>query len=458
MKLAWLTAVALAIQVQQAGPPLRPRPSAPGAISGRITDADGKPVAGIEVRAMRRMAPNGVLQLVSVGGQDVGVSDADGKYFIANREPGDYLVVAFTHGRVLTPKPSLDTVRLGPPSSAGPDGVTLGYVITFFPGTPIDSEATPVTVTTADRTGTDIRLSRRPVFELTGSISGSATSGPTPWVTIAPASLADHMGGLNVRRVRLIDGRFSVPDLPAGAYVVSYRGLSGWAESTITIAATTPAPVVLELRPDRLVSGRVEFTGATPPPVIPAPSQVRPDFMVELRPAVLMAGASFTSTPIGSSLTFSTRAGGSGGLALRVRVPAPWVQVAGYIDGVDTLDVPYTGAGSKDALIVIADRRTGLQVSVRDAADRPAPDATVILFSEDPRYWVRSSRRAAVLVATGGSVTMPVVPPGRYFITAVRGIPADQTVTTAFIESVKARALPLEIAAGENRSVTLKVN
>lgn len=148
------------------------------------------------------------------------------------------------------------------------------------------------------------------------------------------------------------------------------------------IAGTAPPPVVLEMQPDRVVSGRVEFTGSTPPPVMQGPSQAKPEFMVELRPAVLSAGASFTATPIGSSLTFSTRAGGSGGLALRVRVPAPWVQVAGFIDGVDTLDVPYTGSGSKDALIVIADCRTGLQVTVRDAADRPAADATVILFSE----------------------------------------------------------------------------
>ena len=458
MRLTWLAVVLLASQVPPVGQPPRPRPSAPGAISGRITDADGKPVAGIEVRTVRRMTLAGVSQLVSVGGQDVGVSDAEGKYVIANRDPGEYLVVAFTHGRALTPKPSLDTVRLGPPPSAGPDGVMLGYVMTFFPGTPIDGEATPVTVMTTERTGTDIRLSRRPVFELTGSISGSSGSRPTPWVTVTPASVGDQMAGLNVRRVRLNDGRFQAPDLPAGVYLISYRGLSGWAEGTVTIAGTAPAPVVLQLQPDRLVSGRVEFAGSTPPPIPQGPPTAKPEFWVELRPAVVTAGVSFTATPIGSSLTFSTRAGGSAPLALRVRVPAPWIQVAGYIDGVDTLDVPYEGSGSKDALIVITDRRTGLQVTVRDAADRPAVDATVILFSEDPRYWIRSSRRASVLVATGGSVTVPDVPPGRYFVIAAKGIAPDQPVTPAFIESVRAKALPIEIVAGENRSVTLRIN
>ena len=458
VRLAWLTAVLLVSQVPPAGQPPRPRPSAPGAISGRITDADGKPVAGIEVRTVRRMTLGGISQLVSVGGQDVGVSDAEGKYVIANREPGEYLVVAFTHGRALTPKPSLDMVRLGPPPSAGPDGVMLGHVTTFFPGTPIDSEATPVTVTTTERTGTDIRLSRQPVFELTGSISGSSDFGPTRLVTIAPASVGDQMGGLNVRRVRVTERRFVVPDLPAGTYLLSFRPPAGWAEATVTIAATTPAPVVLEMQPDRVVSGRVEFTGSTPPPVVQGPTTAKPEFWVELRPAVVTAGASFTATPLGSSLTFSTRAGGSAPLALRARVPAPWVQVAGYIDGVDTLDVPYEGRGSKDALIVIADRRTGLQVTVRDAADRPAVDATVILFSEEPRYWIRSSRRASVLVATGGAVTIPDVPPGRYFVIATKGVAPDQSVTPAFIESVRAKALPLEIVAGENRSVTLRIN
>jgi hypothetical protein len=266
------------------------------------------------------------------------------------------------------------------------------------------------------------------------------------------------MGGLNVRRVRLLDGRFVAPDLPAGTYAISFRPQSGWAEATVTIAGRTPDPVTLELQPDRVVTGRVEFVGSTPAPVIARPSGPRPEFMVELRPAVLTAGASFTAHPLEPGLTFSARAGGSGGLALRLRVPAPWVQVAGFIDGVDTLDVPYLGAGSNDALIVIADRRTGLQVRVHDTAGRPATDATVILFADDPRYWTRPSRRAAVLAAAGGSVTVPEVPPGRYFITAARGVAPGQTVTPAFIESFKARALPLEIVAGENRSVTLRVD
>jgi hypothetical protein len=178
---------------------------------------------------------------------------------------------------------------------------------------------------------------------------------------------------------------------------------------------------------------------------------------VELRPAALSAGSSFTSTPISSTLTFSTRAGGSAPLALRLRVPAPWVQVAGFVDGVDTLDLPYTGGGSTNALIVVADRRTALQVTVRDATDRPAADATVILFSEDPRYWTRPSRRAAVIAAVGGAVTIPDVPPGRYLLTAARDIAPGQTVTPAFLESVKPKALPLETVAGENRSVTLRV-
>ena len=113
MRLGWLAAVLLASQVPPAGQPPRPRPSAPGAISGRITDADGKPVAGIEVRTMRRMTLGGVSQIVSTGAPNVGVgvSDAEGEYVIADRNPGEYLVVAFTHGRALTPKSSLDTVR-----------------------------------------------------------------------------------------------------------------------------------------------------------------------------------------------------------------------------------------------------------------------------------------------------------------------------------------------------------
>jgi hypothetical protein len=130
------------------------------------------------------------------------------------------------------------------------------------------------------------------------------------------------------------------------------------------------------------------------------------------------------------------------------------------IDGIDTLDLPYAGmSGATDAVIVLADRSSSLLVSVRNEIDRPATDATVILFSEDARYWTALSRRLRLSVLTpGGTVTLNDVPPGKYFLLAGRDFGPGRAISPAFIESIKARALPIEIAAGESRTANIRVN
>ena len=106
------------------------------------------------------------------------------------------------------------------------------------------------------------------------------------------------------------------------------------------------------------------------------------------------------------------------------------------MDGIDTLDIPYTGAGSTDAVVVLADRPSSVLVSVRNEIDRPETDATVILFSEDARYWVSRSRRVQVAQLTpGGTATLTDVPPGKYFVLAGRDFGPNRVVSPAFIKA-----------------------
>jgi len=129
------------------------------------------------------------------------------------------------------------------------------------------------------------------------------------------------------------------------------------------------------------------------------------------------------------------------------------------VDGIDTLDIPYTGDGSTNAVIVLADRPSSVLVSVRNEIDRPETDATAILFSEDARYWGSRSRRVQVVQLTpGGTASFTDVPPGKYFVLAGRDFGPNRAITPAFVESIKSRALPLEVLAGESRAVNLKIN
>jgi len=438
----------------QTGPP---RPTAPGSISGRITDAAGKPVADLEVRSFRRVILNGTPQLAATG--DFATTDADGKYRLSNRPAGDYFVVALPHVSERPGPAGSSTVRKAPPPEPGPDGRMLGYVTTFFPGATGDREATTVTVETSERADVDFQLARRNVFSLKGRVEGAPGRVTPAGVVVMPARQMDQLAGLNVRRgVAGADGSFEVSELPDGEYLLSVRGPFGWAEGTATIAGRTPDPLTLTLQPDRVVAGRVEFVGKTPPPAL-EPTGPRLAFSVQLRPVNVTPGTAISVIPVRPDGTFSARGSGPGPLALRAQAQTPWVQVAGFVDGVDTLDIPYTGAGSTDAVVVLADRPSSMLVSVRNEIDRPETDATVILFSDDARYWVSRSRRVQIGQLTpGGTATFTDVPPGKYFVLAGRDFGPNRVIGPAFIESIKSRALPIEITAGESRAVNLKVN
>jgi len=437
---------------------LPPRPIAPGSISGRITDVAGKPIAGLEVRSLRRVVLNGVPQLASIG--DLATTDADGRYRLANRQAGEYFVVALPYVTERTMPSAFATVRKAPPPEPGPDGRLVGYVLTFFPGAVADREASTVTVEASERADIDFRLARRPVFDLTGRMDGPQGPLAPATVVVTPARPIEQLAGINVRRaMTAVDGTFEISELADGQYLLSLRGAAGWAEATVTIAGGVPGPLTVTLRADRIVSGRVEFVGKTPPPVLEQPRAVPPSFSAELRPATITVGTSFSTVPIRPDGTFSTRGSGSAPLSLRARTVAPWVQVAGLVDGIDTLDIPYTGDGSTNAVIVLADRPSSVLVSVRNEIDRPETDATVILFSEDARYWISRSRRVQVVQLTpGGTATFTDVPPGKYFVLAGRDFGPNRVIGPAFIENIKSRALPIEIAAGESRAVNLKVN
>jgi hypothetical protein len=424
-----------------------------------VTDADGKPVAGIEVRTMRRIAINGSPQFVNIG--QATMTDADGRYRLANKLPADYAVVASAYS--IDTNQGLRLVRRAPPSVQSPDGKKLGYVSTFHGGATEPENALAVAVATDERTDINIRLAQRTVWDVTGKVAGNvAFTGPPIAVTFAPLDMFDQSGSLRTRRVNVDDsGAFTATDLPDGEYLVSISGYNGWDETRIRIAGRQPDPVALELRPPMTVSGHVEFRGATPPPAIPtATGPTRPQYTVELRPTQVGLGSSFSLISIRPDNTFSTRASGPGPLKLQGVAPAPWVPVSGIVNGIDTLDLPMPfGANVENALIIFADHQTSLLVKVTDDADQPVANVGVLVFSDDSRYWpVRSRRVQSGQTMPGGACALSEFPPGKYFVVATREIGQTTPITPALIEQLKSRALPFELAAGESRSIQVRVH
>ncbi|MGH9374278.1 MAG: MSCRAMM family protein, partial [Vicinamibacterales bacterium] len=100
------------------------------AITGRILDEFGDPVAGARVQAMRYRSMQGTRQLMPLGGDN---TDDTGAFRLYGLTPGDYYVTAMP--------------QMGMFAEDSSD--TTGYAPTYYPGTGNVSEAQRVTVAVA---------------------------------------------------------------------------------------------------------------------------------------------------------------------------------------------------------------------------------------------------------------------------------------------------------------------
>jgi hypothetical protein len=121
-----------------------------GAITGRITDSNGEPMEGAQVK-------------ISGSGNDGAVTDEKGQYRVGGLRPGKYRVWAFDGQSMLPIPPEA--------RSDGTEETTLR--LTYYPDSGIVKTAAIVTVTPGVETsGIDIRLLRAPTLRVSGKVTG----------------------------------------------------------------------------------------------------------------------------------------------------------------------------------------------------------------------------------------------------------------------------------------------
>ena len=314
------------------------------AIAGRLTDAGGAPLAGVQIFAAQ-VAGNDLL----VTGPTA-ITDADGRYRLGGLAPNSYAVVvpAFVPGiRTFDP-----VANAFPATTSSAEGKTA-YVTTFYPATADASRATVLEISGQDRDGIDIALQRARVTDLTGTIA-SASAGEL--VSLVPDDRRSQLGGRNVSRMQLLPGgQFIFRDVPDGRYTLTCNSTNGWVRADVTLPETSKAGP-LRLSPERYlsISGRVtiEAAAAAGGAFLPA------GLSVELRPEQLTPGDSVMRPTVGPDGTFVvSRVVPGRRYFLRAITPPPWRQTAGTIAGEDAFGVALTiTASATDARVVITNR------------------------------------------------------------------------------------------------------
>ena len=167
-----------------------------GAISGRVYDASGDSLAGLQVRVYRATIEQGSRRLKPVGVSDF--TDDTGAFRVYGLPPGDYYVGA--------------SLRVAPIDSV----VQTTYAPTYFPGTGDLAEAQRVKLDLGtEATATFQLLPVRPT-----RISGTVTTGAgTPAdAFLSLVSQGTELGALGTGGVTRADGTFTLADVAPGHY------------------------------------------------------------------------------------------------------------------------------------------------------------------------------------------------------------------------------------------------
>ena len=397
-----------------------------GIIAGTVVDALGEPAASVRVDALRVGLSGGRRRAAVVTSA---LTNDLGEFRLFGLPPAQLIVSA------------TDSSENGPSTSAA---------AVFFPGVSDPAHAERVVVQPGEEVwGVQIPLGLAPAASVRGRVVTSRGTPPrTATIALAPADptaivLPGERGAATVGP----DGRFRLPNVPPGAYVLT----------CVARDATHPLPEVAEMRVDVApgenevsvatesgadVAGRIETEGG------PRPDLSRARMVAVARDALPVREAEI----VGAGFTLR---GLVGRYTVRMRgLPPGWDVAAVRLGRVDVTDSGIScGPGQVpfDLRVVVTDRPNLVTATIRGPTGRGAPDAVAMLFSVDPALWAMPERRYVRIgrADSRGIVRWVGVPDGRYYVLARPAMELAFADDPFFLEWAVPRARSVVVRRGD---------
>jgi hypothetical protein len=418
-----------------------------GVISGRVIDETGEPTPNVRVEAVEMRYMRG--RRVPVAAKITTTNDA-GEYRLSGLDPGQYQVRAAT----------TDVWE----SDDGKN--TYVYALTYYPG--VTAAERPETVTVAigqEASGTDLRLVPGPAASVTGMLVG-ANGEPMAGEVIALDRITRGTGGALVSAgvggstKTDAKGAFVFSKLAAGEYMVYTGAQTQRVSLPVLLNPGETRAVTLTPRRATAIAGAIRTDDATPVPFPPARLRIEP-IVADADSALPVWGAP-RGEPPRADWTFRI-AGMNGAYVFRIAgLPDDWALHSVTLGDRDVTDTPLTlAAGAPDVTglqLVLTHNGATVSGTVTDPAGAAAPDASVILFAEDPARWTLASRYIKVARPdNAGKFRMAGVLPGVYRAAAREAVIDGQWEDPEFLRALIKDAVRVELAARGDETLKLTV-
>ena len=459
------------------------------AISGRIVDEFGEPLADAQVSALRSAWGNGKRRLTPTG-RTAQTNDL-GQYRIYGLPPGEYYISATLHGgaEMMLVEGVAATFVRGAAASSGSEPPRSGYAPTYYPGTANGSEAQKIHLPLGQEVqSADFGLLPVRLVKVSGTVVGSDGRPVEGAMLQAVPRNSEGAGGFlsmsmagSARSDR--NGQFTLNGVAPGDYTLQVRGTQmitttgggdtmmfstrvnmgggdGQAEFgsvSLSVAGEDISNVVVATSKGANISGRVVFEGGSKP-ANTAPLRISAP-MIDNDSPMGMPGGSASVSPEG---TFEIKGLMGARLIRPTGLPAGWTLKSVTMNGTDVTDSgitikPNDPVGNLEVVLTSKTQEVNGGVT---AGSEPATDYTVVVFSEDAEKWTAPMTRYVTFTRPNqqGRYKVTSLPPGSYYAIAVDYIAQGDWNDPEVLTRLKAQATRFSLSEGEVQTLDLKLS